>query len=140
MVHALNEVKRVLAPSGILLDIRPEMDQWPVEIASAGNTEQTGRTQDFEGPLKDDETANRIMRNANSDNLLILETHENFPIFYSWDTPSEMEQWIDDEWEGFIKLDKDTRRATRSVWAVANADSRVQIKMKMLIAKWRKST
>ncbi|HEY5268876.1 MAG TPA: hypothetical protein VII97_00945 [Anaerolineales bacterium] len=32
MVHALEEIQRVLAPGGTLLDLRPLADCWPVEI------------------------------------------------------------------------------------------------------------
>jgi len=34
MVHALDEIRRTLKPNGILIDLRPVEDNWPVEVAS----------------------------------------------------------------------------------------------------------
>ena len=34
MVHALAEIRRVLVSDGVLIDLRPLADQWPVEVAS----------------------------------------------------------------------------------------------------------
>jgi hypothetical protein len=50
-----------------------------------------------------------------------------------------MEQWIDEEWTNFISLGDEARRATRSAWALGDADSRVRVRAKMLITRWRKS-
>jgi len=55
-----------------------------------------------------------------------------------WDTASEMEKWIDEEWENFIGLDEETKRATRSAWALGDGDSRVRVRVKMLLTSWRK--
>ncbi|MGC8160094.1 hypothetical protein ACP3WZ_26575, partial [Salmonella enterica] len=34
MVHALKEIRRVLVPSGVLVDFRPIGAAWPLEIVS----------------------------------------------------------------------------------------------------------
>ena len=66
------------------------------------------------------------------------EQDELFPFFYSWDTPSEMEEFVDDDWSEFVGMAEDTRRATRSAWAVADGDSRVRVRVEIWIARWRK--
>ena len=33
MVHALEEIHRTLRPGGLLIDLRPLLDRWPVEVA-----------------------------------------------------------------------------------------------------------
>jgi predicted DNA binding CopG/RHH family protein len=49
-----------------------------------------------------------------------------------------MEEFVSDDWQDFIDLDDETKRATRAAWAVADADSRVRIRMNVWIASWRK--
>jgi hypothetical protein len=140
MVHTLSEINRVLVPDGILIDLRPLLDRWKIEVASAREICDTGRMKDFEIGLKDDEAANRSMSIVEKNGWFTRESEEFFPYIYSWDSANEMEKWIQDEWEGFIDLEDDTKRATRSVWASADGDARVQVNMKMLITRWKKVT
>lgn len=138
MVHALKEIHRVLAPDGILLDLRPLEERWPVEIASVRETRQAGRLLDSETALETDRITNRAMEQAAAEKLFVKESDEFFPFFYYWDTPNEMQTFISEEWEDFNELDEATLQALRSAWAAADADCRVRLRMKMLIARWRK--
>lgn len=138
MVHALNEIHRALVPNGILIDLRPMLDHWQIEVASARQIKVTGRMQDFQAGLEDDEAANQAMREAEANGLFAHEREEFFPLIYSWDSPNEMEEWIKEEWEGFIDLDEETNQATRSAWALGDGDSRIRVKAKMLITRWKK--
>lgn len=136
MVHALNEIRRVLVPDGILIDIRPLMDRWQVEVTSMREIRQTGRVQDFPVGLADDEAANRAIVQASENGWFSRDRQEFFSYSYSWDTPAEMEEWIDTEWEDFVALEEETKQATRSAWALGDADARVRLQVKMLIARW----
>jgi hypothetical protein len=49
-----------------------------------------------------------------------------------------MEEWIENEWEDFIELKKEIKLAARSAWTLGDGDTRVRIKIKMLLTKWRK--
>lgn len=137
MVHALNESRRVLVPDGVLIDLRPLADRWPVEVFSGRETRQTGRLTDLPQGVEDDAAANRAMVEAERSRWFFREQEELFPLYYVWDTASDMEEWIDAEWEDFIGLDKETRRATRSAWALGDADSRVRVRVKMLVTRWK---
>lgn len=137
MVHALAEIRRVLVPDGFMIDIRPLLDRWQVEVSSMRETVQTGRVQDFPIGLADDEAANRAVAHA-SENRWFSGGQQNFFSYcYSWDTPGEMEEWIDAEWEGFVALDEETKRATRSAWALGDADAQVRLQVKISIARWK---
>ena len=138
MVHALSEIRRVLMPDGILIDLRPILDRWQIEAVSAKEVRETGRVQDFPIGLADDEAANRSMAQAESQRWFVREQEEFFSYVYSWDTPKEMEEWIEEEWHDFIGLDEETKRVTRSAWALGDADTQVRVKVKMLITRWRK--
>lgn len=137
MVHALSEIYRVLVPDGILIDLRPVSDHWRVEVVSARETREIGHVTDLPLGLEDDNAANQAMSNAEVNSWFKRESEEFFPIHYVWDTASEMEKWIDEEWENFIGLDEKTRRATRSAWALGDGDSRVRVRVKMFLTSWK---
>ena len=138
MVHALSEIRQVLVPTGILIDLRPVLSNWPIEVVSAREIRETGRIQDLPLGLADDNAANQSVAQAEQNGWFTREAEEFFPFYYSWDSPSEMEEWITDEWEGFIQLDEESKRATRSAWALGDADSAVRVGVKMLITRWKK--
>jgi hypothetical protein len=137
MVHALSEIRRVLAPDGILIDLRPILDRWQIEVTSTRELRGTGRMQDFPIGLADDEAANRAIAQASEDGWFSRERQEFFPYYYSWDAPSEMEEWVDTEWQDFIAIAEEAKRATRSAWALGDADTQVRLKVKMLITRWK---
>lgn len=137
MVHALNEIRRVLVPDGLLIDLRPILDRWPIEVISARGIRETGHIQDLARGIADDEAANRSMAQAEGEGWFLREAEDFFPFVYSWDTPSEMEEWIETEWHDFLRLNDDTKQETRSTWASADADARVQVRVKMLITRWK---
>ena len=138
MVHALDEIRRVLVPQGTLIDLRPLADRWQVEVVSGNGTAETGRVNDLPEQVDGDVAANEAMRQAEARGWFARQQEEFFPFFYSWDTPSEMEEFVRSDWGGFIELGEEARLKTRSAWALADADSRVRVRVKMLITEWIK--
>lgn len=139
MVHALEEIRRVLVPDGILIDLRPLADNWRVEVVSLREVKRTGRVEDLPVQTDGDLAANKAMQAVEKRGWFKREQDELFPFFYSWDTPSEMEAFVDDDWSDFVGMEEDTRRATRSAWAVADGDSRVRVRVEIWIARWKKN-
>ena len=139
MVHALEEIQRVLIPDGILIDLRPLADNWRVEVVSLREVKRTGRVVDLPEQKNGDIASNETMQEVEKRGWFKREQEELFLFVYSWDTPSEMEEFVSDDWGDFIELEEDTKRATRSAWAVADGDSRVRIRMNVLIARWKKN-
>ena len=139
MVHALEEIRRVLVPDGILIDLRPLADNWRVEVVSLREVKRTGRVEDLPVQTDGDLAANKAMQAVEKHGWFKREQDELFPFFYSWDTPSEMEAFVDDDWSDFVGMEEDTRRATRSAWAVADGDSRVRVRVEIWIARWKKN-
>jgi hypothetical protein len=138
MVHALNEVRRVLAKDGLLIDRRPMLDRWPVEISSLHSVQEAGRATDLREPIADDQAANDAMQESLQRGWLVRERQETFSFFYYWDTPNEMQEYINDEWDDIIKIEDELWNVLRSSWTVANADARVRLRMKMLITRYQK--
>ena len=140
MVHALEEIWRVLVPNGILIDIRPLADRWPVEVVSAFGFKGMGSVDDLPEQVNADMASNAAMQEVESRGWFRREQENFFPFFYSWDTPSEMEEFLADEWFDFASLSEETKKTTRAAWAVGEADSRVRIRVKILITTWKKVT
>ncbi len=140
MVHALEEIQRVLVPNGILIDLRPLADNWRVEVVSLREVKRTGRVEDLPEQTNGDLAANEAMKEVEKRGWFKREQDELFPFIYSWDTPSEMEEFVKEDWADFIELAEDTKHVTRAAWAVADGDGRVRIKMNILIARWKKAS
>lgn len=138
MVHALSEIHRVLMPEGILIDMRPLADRWHVEVSSGRGFEETGRADDLPDQLNADTASNEAMQEAETRGWFKRQKDEFFPFFYVWDTPSEMEEFISEEWMDFAELSEDVKKATRSAWALGDADSQVRIRVKVLISRSKK--
>jgi SAM-dependent methyltransferase len=138
MVHALEEIRRVLVPDGVLIDVRPLADNWRVDVVSLREIRRTGRVEDLPAQTNGDLASNEEMMEVEKRGWFRREQDELFPFFYSWDTPSEMEEFVDDDRSDFVGIEEDTRRATRAAWAVADADSRVRVRVEIWIARWRK--
>ena len=78
------------------------------------------------------------MQEAESRGWFKREHADDFPFFYYWDTPSEMKEYMDDEWNDFEVLEDNVLKAAQAVWASANADARVRVRVKMFVTRWRK--
>lgn len=138
MVHALDEIRRTLKPNGLLIDLRPVEENWKVEINDSTKNQVAGRLNDMPMGLEDDEAAFKAMREVESRSWFIKEKEEEFAFFYYWDTPSEMKEFMEEEWEDFEKMEDDVYQKTKSIWSQANADARVRVRVKMLITRWKK--
>ena len=138
MVHALSEIRRVLVPDGVLIDLRPLGERWPIEVVSSSTIKETGRVMDLPEQLNSDVAANEAMQEVERRSWFSHDQEEYFPFFYSWDTPSELEEFIEEDWSDFIELDEEAKKSTRSAWALGDADSRVRVRMKVLMTRWNK--
>lgn len=137
MVHALNEIHRVLAGDGILIDLRPLMDQSPVEVVSGSKIHLAGRVSQVPEDIANDEIANKSIETAAEQGWFILERREFFPFSYDWDSPDEMKAYLEEEWADFVIIHETVRRNARSLWAAAGTNSRLRVQVKMMIAKWK---
>ena len=139
MVHALEEIRRVLVPAGLLIDLRPVADRWPVEVASDSLNHSIGHVTDLPSGLADDEAANQAILESARKGWFIRESEQNFPFFSYWDTPDEMRKHIQEKWEDSMQLEVDVYRKVQAVWKASGAGFRVRVKAKMLLTLWRKT-
>ena len=137
MVHALGEIRRVLVRDGILIDLRPLLEHAPVEVVSASETRIAGTVDQIPEDRASDIAADRAIAQAEAQHWFIKEREEFFPFNYYWDSPKEAQEYLEAEWSNSVTVGEEVWRNARSMWAVANADARVRIQWRMLIARWR---
>lgn len=138
MVHALREIHRVLASGGVLIDVRPLLDQWPVEVSWAGGYREVGKVTDLREPLADDVAANAAMNEADAGIGFAREREAAYSFSYYWDTPKEMQNYIAESWDDVISIDEGVWNSLGSARASAGAEARVRMRMKLVIARHRK--
>jgi len=137
MVHALKEIHRALAPGGILIDLRPLMDLSPVEVVSVSQTiNLAGVVNQLPEDIANDEAANKAIEKTAEQGWLILERRVFFPFSYYWDSPEEMQAYVEEEWADFVTIHESVWRNVHSLWATANASGRLRVQVKMMIARW----
>ncbi len=129
----------MLASGGVMLDLRPLLDLWPVEVSWQGGLHEVGTVTDLKEPLADDAAANAAMNEADSEIGFQREAEQAVSFFYYWDTPKEMENYIVENWDDVISVDKSLWKRLGSSWASAGAEARVRMRMKLLIARHRKA-
>jgi hypothetical protein len=137
MVHALDEIRRVLVHDGILIDLRPLLEHASVEVVSASETRLAGTVDQLPEDRLGDEAADRAIAQAEAQNWFIKEREEFFPFNYYWDSPNETQEYLEEEWSNLVTVGEQVWKNARSLWAVANADAQVRIQLKMLIARWK---
>jgi len=138
MVHALGEIHRTLKQDGILIDLRPVAGNWPVEVHSASVLQTAGFLTDMPVGKVDDDAAFAAMKDVEARGWFTREREEEFAFFYYWNTPSEMKEYLDVEWEDFQKIEEDVYHNAQSLWASSNADARLRVRLKILITRWKK--
>ena len=89
MVHALEELWRVLTPDGRLIDLRPRPANWPLEIVANGRFTRVGNT-DNEPFLEDDSAAEAAIQGVALAGRFALEEKTSFDCLTYWDTLDDM--------------------------------------------------
>src|SRR5512139_4342521 len=116
MVHALEEIHRVLVPGGILLDLRPIADRWPIEIVQNGNPFETGRMTDLQAGIDADLAANQAIEEIIRRGRFEKTKNVTFYLFDYWNDPDEMSKDLTERWADDLKMEENVEKATRTAW------------------------
>jgi hypothetical protein len=99
MVHALHEARRVLRPTGLLIDLRPAAVHRRVGVMQA---ERYRRLAVMRETFDDDRAADRAIREVEREGLFKPEGRAVFDCNRTLDTVDEFQEWLAD----FVKLGK----------------------------------
>jgi hypothetical protein len=94
MVHALRGIWRVLAGSGILVDLRPLSGQCPIEFVIASTVIRIGDV-DATGMAADDAASDRAVQDAVTEGHFLARQDSEFDFDLYWDNVQEMASFME---------------------------------------------
>lgn len=129
MVHALKEIRRVLVPSGILVDFRPIGTSWPLEIVSAGRRRLVARVDRAEH-IRDDAVCEQALAQAVQEEWLVPEREQTFTFWAHWNTAAEVSAPVD--------IPDAVSAEAQSLLDQIGPNARIGIRFENIIAGYRK--
>ncbi len=136
MVHALKEIWRVLSPAGTLIDLRPFVASYPVEVVT-GDDVQTAGTVDDSKKLADDAAADSALKQLLQAGLFALEYQTTFDFLWYWDASEEMKAYYEDKSPPVFIPDHVIERTQRLLTEMGS-EAKIRVRIKMLISRYRK--
>ena len=94
MVDALREARRVLAPSGVLIDVRPEIAPIMVEVVAAGRTVWAKTVETYSAP-EDIAAADGAVQYAVSRGWFVLEGSGAFTFEIYCDSGATLKDYVE---------------------------------------------
>jgi len=107
MVHALEEIRRLLKPAGVLIDIHPVAEGTPIEIHQAGRIELAGNLSVPQW-CTDFEQADSALAEVIQRGLFAVERETVFDSVSHYDTAAELRT---EQMEAVDKFARDARSA-----------------------------
>jgi hypothetical protein len=134
MVHALQDVGRVLRPDGLMLDVRCYAQQWPLEVLANGQWLTAGAIDDA-SYTPDDLAADAALMHIEREGWFARERADEFKLYCYWDSLDAMQTEIVEVWAPARVPDEVMTRA-RTLAPDQTARARVRLQMK--ISRWQK--
>ena len=94
MVHALRGIWRVLAGSGILVDLRPLSGQCPIELVGGGTVVHVGEV-DATGMAADDAASDRAVQDVVTQGHFLARQDTQFDFDFYWDNVQEIASFME---------------------------------------------
>jgi hypothetical protein len=137
MVNALAESWRVLRVGGRLVDLRPHVSGWPVEIVSRDTRILVGQLDDKKG-ISDDVASDNAISEAVQRGWFEKEDEEFFEYVYYWDTVDKMNAFIEEEWCDLATMPDNVLSETRRLVQLTGEQVQIRVRRTILIASYRK--
>ena len=137
MVHALVECWRVLRGDGRLIDLRPHVSGWPVEIVSPDTRILVGQLDDKAG-IRDDIAADIAISKAIRRGWFEVENEAFFEYAYYWNSVDEMNAYIETEWSNLVAVQGNVLSEARRLVQLTSEPVQIRIRRTMLIGSYRK--
>ena len=137
MVHALEEIWRVLIQDGFLIDLRPFGEKSSVEVVSGDEVIPTGYIDSSAG-FPDDLAANTAIEHMVGSGMLNREKRDSFDLFTYWDTAAEFKAFMDEHSSSI--LPSETLIQAEHLLAQHGSDARLRTRHDMIISRYHKTT
>ncbi len=137
MVHALNEIRRVLTSGGYLIDLRPFVAKPPVEIISNDKIIPAGFIDDsHDSPNY--LAANNAVEYMTANGLFSLEQSDTFELYTYWDTITEFKTYMDTGTTSILPAE--TLATVEQLLSRPGSTARIRERLNMTITRYRKTT
>ena len=131
-MHALEQIERVLRPEGVLYDVRPVAEEWPVEVLVAGDSKVAGYI-DSSAKAMDDIAADRALEDVVKRNIFRLEESDSFNYEYLWETPQQMADYFHENWSANATLPGAVVAEAERLAGHEAFDGKIRVRRKMII-------
>lgn len=135
MVHALEEVHRVLRQGGILVDMRPVVSNPYVEVLREMNVTLAGRLDDS-ADLPDTQASDQAVATTLKRGWFHPLEEDSTSFAYYWDTAEEVRRHIQDNWPEAI-LPEEVYQQAKQLAEAAGPNSKLRITFPMMIKTYR---
>ena len=112
MVDALRETLRVLKPEGLLLDLRPQASNIPLDVIRDGNAKPVFRLDGSPG-LPDDVASDNAVQRLVDEGAFTPVEESSFLFRNYWDTVDEMCVDATETWSRYVVPETDDLDTTR---------------------------
>lgn len=136
MVHALQDMHRVLVDGGYMIDLRPVGVEYALEVVTDERVIPVGDA-DAAGRAARDQAANEAVEQIQAMGLFTQEAHTAFPLYTYWPTPSDYKHYLDER-QGSTRLDDDVLAHALNVFEQAGPDACFRACHKLIISRYRK--
>lgn len=137
MGHALEEVWRIVAAGGKLIDLRPIATHWPIEVVNGGRAMPMGTV---DGTLRaaHDNASHQAMVAAVRKGRFRKEREAFFEFAYYWDSLDELTAYVDDCWSDTMVLPESAIEQIGRLVLATPIQHKIRIRRQMMIARYRR--
>jgi hypothetical protein len=137
MVHALKEAWRVIAPQGVMMDIRPLSVDTPLEVIS-GEVRQLAGIVDMSPDLKYDIAADEAIETVRREGIFIEKQVDEFEYVYYWKTFHGMMADFEERWKDEIIVPEDVINKAQQFYKENRPNGMLRLGMRMKSVKYEK--
>jgi hypothetical protein len=137
MVHALNEIWRVLTPRGRLIDLRPHATNWPLEVVLPTKTYVAGRV-DNTPFVPDEVAADAAIGRTVNERRFIPEQQRAFDCAYYWHNLDALLAYYAECGSPPLIISEKVLKRARHLVAAATEESQVRIRLRIMITCYQK--
>jgi hypothetical protein len=139
MVHALQEVWRVLKPAGIVIDQRPISVDVPLLILTVTGWQSAGLP-DQSPDRVHDVAADRAMRIVIHERLFIRLKQKYFGINNYWNNLKDFKMDVEEEWKEDVIISEEIWRRVHLLYRSRGSQKRIRITIRRKLAMYQKSS
>ena len=138
-MHALEQARRILDAAGMLIDLRPRVEGSSIKVISRREEVHIGEARATPTEAEQDRSADQALQEAARLGWFVCEHVDEFVYRYSWSTPTEMQSHVEQEWDDSMSIEDGLWQALRGSWAVADADAKPHLLLRMTVSRWRRT-